>query len=86
MGRVVGENEQPLSNVIGGYIWGRLERRYNLRFRHLSPGRVPADKAFAIVFSYTGYKTEQRNFLLNENEEENVVVRLERGTVNWNPW
>ena len=42
--------------------------------------KVPADKAFALVFSYAGYKTEQRNFLLNENEEEKIVVRLERGT------
>ena len=42
--------------------------------------KVPADKAFALVFSFTGYKTEQRNFLLNENEQEQVVVRLERKT------
>jgi len=41
--------------------------------------RVPAERAFALVFSFTGYKTEQRNFLLNEKEEEHVVVRLERG-------
>jgi hypothetical protein len=41
--------------------------------------RVPAEKAFALVFSFTGYRTEQRNFLLNENEQENVVIRLEKG-------
>ena len=41
--------------------------------------KVPADKAFAIVFSYTGYKTEQKNFLLNENEEETITIRLEKG-------
>ena len=41
--------------------------------------RVPAEKAFALVFSFTGYKTEQRNFLLNEKEEERIVVRMERG-------
>jgi hypothetical protein len=78
MGRVVGENEQPLGNV-SVVILGRLKgvtTSDSGTFRL----RVPADKAFAIVFSYTGYKTEQRNFLLNENEEENVVVRLERGT------
>lgn len=77
-GRVVGENEQPLDNV-SVVILGRLKgvaTSDSGTFRL----RVPADKAFAIVFSYTGYKTEQRNFLLNENEEEHVVVRLERGT------
>jgi CarboxypepD_reg-like domain/TonB-dependent Receptor Plug Domain len=42
--------------------------------------KVPADKAFALVFSFTGYKTEQRNFILNENEQEQVVVRMERKT------
>jgi hypothetical protein len=41
--------------------------------------RVPAEKAVALVFSFTGYKTEQRNFLLNEKEEEHIVVRMERG-------
>ena len=40
---------------------------------------VPADKAFALIFSYTGKKTEQRNFLLNENEEEVITIRLELG-------
>ncbi|PWT70982.1 MAG: TonB-dependent receptor [Bacteroidetes bacterium] len=40
--------------------------------------RVPADKAFALVFTFTGYKTEQRNFLLSEKEEEVVVIRMEK--------
>ena len=40
--------------------------------------KVTAEKAFAIVFSYTGFKTQQKNFLLNENEEETIVIRLER--------
>lgn len=77
-GRVVGENEQPLDNV-SVVILGRLKGVVTSdsgTFRL----KVPADKAFALVFSYTGYKTEQRNFLLNENEEEEVVVRLERGS------
>ncbi|MDP4211933.1 MAG: carboxypeptidase-like regulatory domain-containing protein [Bacteroidota bacterium] len=40
--------------------------------------RVPADKAIALVFSYTGYKTVQRNFLLNDKEEEQVLIRMEK--------
>lgn len=41
--------------------------------------RVPADKALALIFSYTGYRPTQQNFLLNEGEEENVTIRLEKG-------
>ncbi len=58
-GRVVGENEQPLDNV-SVVVLGRLKGTVTSdsgTFRL----RVPADKAFAIVFSYTGFKTEQRN-------------------------
>ncbi len=40
--------------------------------------RVPADKAFALVFSYTGYKNLQQNFILNDKEEERIVIRMER--------
>ena len=42
--------------------------------------KVPADKAFALLFSYSSYKTIQQNFLLNEGEEERVTVRLEAGS------
>src|SRR5687768_17315950 len=76
-GKVVDENENPLGNV-SVMILGRqkgIATSDSGAFRL----QVPADRAFAIVFTYTGYKTEQRNFLLNENEEERIVIRLERG-------
>jgi hypothetical protein len=82
-GRVVGENEQPMGNV-SVVILGRQKGIATIdsgTFRL----QVPADKAFAIVFSFTGYKTEQRNFLLNENEEEYVVIRMERGARELDP-
>jgi hypothetical protein len=41
---------------------------------------VASDRAFALVFSYTGYNTAQRNFLLNDKEEDHIVVQLERGS------
>ena len=41
--------------------------------------RVPADRAFALVFTYSGYKTVQQNFLLSEGEREVVTIRLEQG-------
>lgn len=76
-GKVVDENEQPVSQV-SVMILGR---RTGIATSDSGTFRLqaPADKAFAIVFSYTGYKTEQRNFLLNEGEEEYVVIRMERG-------
>lgn len=40
---------------------------------------VPADKAFALIFSYAGYKNLQQNFILNEGEMETVSIQLERG-------
>ena len=40
--------------------------------------RVPAEKAFALVISHTGFKTLQKNFYLSNNESETIVVKLLR--------
>jgi hypothetical protein len=75
-GKVLDENENPLSNVsvtILGQQKG-IGTNDSGTFRL----RVAADRAFAIVFSYTGFKSQQRNFLLSESEEEKIVIRLER--------
>ncbi len=75
-GKVLGENESPLAKV-SIIILGRqtgIASSDSGSFRI----KVPAEKAFALVFSFTGYKTEQRNFLLSENEQEQVVVRMEK--------
>ena len=76
-GKVLDENENPLSKV-SVIILGRqsgIVTNDSGAFRL----KVSANRAFAIQFSYTGYKIEQRNFLLNENEEEYVTVKMERG-------
>lgn len=76
-GRVLGENENPLTGVsviILGQQTG-ISTSDSGTFRL----KVPADKAFALVFSYSGYKAAQQNFLLSEGEEESVTVRLEPG-------
>jgi len=76
-GKVIDENENPLQNV-SVVILGRqtgVATNDTGYFRL----KVPADKAFAITFSYTGYGSEQKNFLLSENEEEQLTIRLERG-------
>src|SRR6187455_755746 len=75
-GKVLDENEKPLSNVsvvILGQQKG-IATTDSGTFRL----KVTADRAFAIVFSYTGFKSQQKNFLLNESEEETIVIRLER--------
>lgn len=79
-GKIVDENENPLGRVsvsILGRTGGTLSSDSGT-FRI----KVPADRAFALVVSFLGYKTENRNFLLNENEEERVVIRMERGSQN----
>jgi hypothetical protein len=82
-GKVVDENENPLpgvSVVILGQSKGIVTNDSGY-FRI----KVAADKAFALVFTYSGRKGEQRNFLLNEGEEETVTIRLEKGVTTLTP-
>lgn len=39
---------------------------------------VPSERAIALVFSYTGYKSIQQNVLLNQKEEERLTIRMTR--------
>jgi hypothetical protein len=77
-GKVIDENENPLSHVsvtILGQQKGIVTSdsgRFEIK--------VPVDKAIALIFSYSGYKTVQQNFLLNEGEQESVTIRLEPAT------
>ncbi len=76
-GTVVDENDNPLPNVsitILGRTTGIVSSDSGT-FRI----QVPTDRAFALVFSFTGYKTEQRNFILNDREVERIVVKMEKG-------
>src|SRR5690606_15783470 len=77
-GKVVDENENPLANVsvviLGQQTGSTTNDSGYFRIK------VPADKAFALIFSYTGFSEEQRNFLLNEEEEETISIRMERGS------
>lgn len=76
-GRVVDENENPLTHV-SVTILGRQEGITTNDSGYFRL-QVPAERAFALVFSFAGRNAEQRNFLLNENEEETVTIRLGRG-------
>ena len=82
-GRVLDENDHPLTGVsvtILGKQSGVVTSDSGT-FRI----RIEAQKATALIFSFTGYKPEQRNFLLNEKEEERVLVRMERGSKSLQP-
>jgi CarboxypepD_reg-like domain/TonB-dependent Receptor Plug Domain len=75
-GRILDENEKPLPKVsitMLGKESGLVSTDSGTFRIH-----VPADKAFALVFSYTGYKNLQQNFILNDKEEERIVIRMER--------
>src|ERR1700712_1543865 len=69
-GVVLDENENPLAHV-SVIILGKqngISTSDSGTFRL----KVPAEKTFALVFSYTGYRSEQKNFLLSDNEKETI--------------
>jgi hypothetical protein len=78
-GKVFDEGEHPLSKV--SIIMLGRENGISTSDSGTFRFRVPADKAFALLFSYTGYRTVQQNFLLNEKEEERVMIRMEKSSV-----
>jgi hypothetical protein len=74
-GKVLNESENALTNV-AVTILGQQKGIYTSDSGTFSL-KVPADKAFALVFSHSGYKSVQQNFLLNEGEQERITIRLE---------
>ncbi|HEX2606289.1 MAG TPA: TonB-dependent receptor [Flavisolibacter sp.] len=74
-GRVLDQNENPLPHV-SILILGQQKGRYSNDSGSFKI-TVPSDKAFALVFSFSGYRSWQQNFLLNEGEQEQVTIRLE---------
>ncbi len=75
-GKVIDENESPLEGVsitILGKQNGIITSdsgTYRIK--------IPAEKAFALVFSHSGYREEQINFYLSDGEEEQLTVKLTR--------
>ncbi|KIC91527.1 TonB-dependent receptor [Flavihumibacter sp. ZG627] len=76
-GMIVDEKEQRLSGVSISILGkqGGLRSNDSGYFRIT----VPAGKAIALIFTYTGYKPQQKNFLLNNAETETITIRLEKG-------
>ena len=77
-GKAIDENENPLSKVsvvILGKTSG-LTTNDSGQFKI----KVPANRSFALVFTYSGYNEVQKNFYLSDGEEEKITVQMERGS------
>ena len=75
-GRVLNDDDKPLSGVSVQMLnsnKGIATNDSGYFVMHVEAGRP-----FALVFSFTGYKPVQKNFLLNKEEEEKVTIKLER--------
>ncbi len=75
-GKVVGENDEPLAKVsvvILGKTVG-VSTTDSGTFNII----VPAEKAFALVFTYIGYSEKQQSFLLANNEQEFIFIKLQK--------
>ncbi len=77
-GTVVGADETPLARVSVSLLGKQsgVITSDSGTFRI----NVPAGRAFALVFSFSGYQSAQKNFLLNSGEQEFIRVRLEPAT------
>ena len=76
-GKVVDENDAPMAKV-SVMLLGRQTGITTSDSGTFSIS-ISAERAVALVFSFSGYKTEQRNFYLNQGEQEKVVIRMEKG-------
>jgi hypothetical protein len=75
-GKIVNENEDGIANA-SVVILGRANGVSTNDSGFFSI-KVPAEKAFALVFSHIGYKEVQQNFLLSDKEKETITIRLEK--------
>ena len=74
-GRVVNENDKPLSNVSVSILGKEKGTATNDSGKFSIT--VVAGRPFALLFSYTGYKTFQRNFNLLQGEHEVITINLQ---------
>jgi hypothetical protein len=73
-GKILNENDQPFSGVTVQVLNSTQHTiTNNDGFFSIT---LPANKPVALVFSFTGYITAQRNFNLNHNEKENISIKL----------
>lgn len=75
-GRIIDENEDPISNV-SITLLGKT-RGIPASDSGTFSMKVPANKAFALVFTHTGYHPNQKNFYLSAGETETITMKLSR--------
>ena len=74
-GKVMSENNQPLAGVAVQLLNNNQGTTTNdSGYFSIS---LQAGKPLALVFTYTGYKTQQRNFFLNGGEAEQITVQMQ---------
>jgi hypothetical protein len=74
-GLVVDENESPLAGASIAILGQQKALLTSDSGTFVI--KVPVEKAFALVFTHSGYKPVQQNFLLNNGEHERIAIRLE---------
>lgn len=76
-GKVVDQDDQPIPGVTITVLGKKQVVLSNdSGYFELT---VPANRAFALVFTHAGFITSQRNFLLNAREVDFVPIRLQPG-------
>jgi len=77
-GKIIDENEDPVAAVTVAILGKQngIQSSDSGRFKI----EVPAEKAFALVFSHAGFKEVQKNFYLSIGEQEQLTVRLIRNS------
>ena len=75
-GTVIDENDIPLKNV-SVIILGKNSGIITAENGTFSL-KVPAQKSLALIFSYTGFADQQKNFFLSNEETETILIQLKQ--------
>ncbi len=77
-GKVLDENDKPLKNVSVQVL--NVEKNTATNDSGYFQINVAANKPVALVFSFVGYTTVQKNFYLGTGENEKITIKLQRFT------
>ena len=75
-GKITDENDVPLNNV-SIIILGKNSGIVSTDSGTFSI-KLSAQKSLALVFSYAGFISQQKNFFLSNNEAETILIRLKQ--------
>lgn len=75
-GKIIDENDKPIAGVTVQVL--NIARNTISNDSGYFKIEVQSNKPVALVFSYTGYSSVQRNFYLSNGEEEKVTIKLQQ--------